>query len=161
MAVCNKKLTQIFLVSLPFLPFAFPSSTYNCFEIQHWAMWIFAIFLTGLKILIRRVQVCLALYNCINIVCTYHSGILLSHQDSQTRIHRASVWGPMRQIKAINLMFLSTQTTRYCFTTFHCISSFKIVLSAIPTKPDSQIWQQQKCRPAYQAAVSALSICLG
>lgn len=33
---------------------------------------------------------------------THHSGTLLSRQDSQTRTNRASVWGPKRQIKALN-----------------------------------------------------------
>lgn len=46
----------------------------------------------------QRVGVCVYVNN----VQTYHSGTLLSRQDSQTRTNRASVWGPKRQIKALS-----------------------------------------------------------
>lgn len=46
----------------------------------------------------------------------------------------------------------------YCFTTFHCISSFKIRLATTPAKPGSQIWWQQRSRSAYQATVLSPSV---
>lgn len=39
---------------------------------------------------------------CVNNAQTYHSETLLSRRDSQTRTNLASVWGPMKQIKALN-----------------------------------------------------------
>lgn len=57
-------------------------------------------------------------------------------------------------------MFLSARPNRYCFTTFHCIRSFKFLVSTIPAKPGSQIWQQhgQGARSAYQAAILSLRL---
>lgn len=96
----------------------------------------------------------------VNNAQTYHSETLLSRQDSQTRTNRASVWGPKKQIKALNSMFLMVWSNRYCFTTFHCISSFKILLSTIPAQPGSRIWQQHRTetRSAYQAIVLSPSV---